>query len=429
MPLTKNRSSALIAGFFAVLGATVAMAPATADAQALERGRGIMDRPRPELDPQGLPVGGFRLYPELAVQEDWNSNIYAVDDGLETSDFITHVMPALNLVSQWSRHGARAFFNGDFAFYADHDSEDYQDFATGISGRYDIVGDSSTPETFLRSGLVFRRLHEERGSPDDVFGINPTIYRNLSPTVGLVTRFNRIGFSVDGTLNRFDFDDTRVAGGGTVNQDDRDRDEYVVAFQGSYQIQPEYDAFIRLTLNKRDYDQAIDDFGFDRNSDGFEIVGGARVDLTGLVFGDFFFGWRSQDYDDTRLQTVDGLTYGVGVTWNMTQLTSLRGRLARTVEETTQVGSSGYFATDFRVTLDHELLRNLILTGTAGLTRNAYEGISRDDDIYRFGLSGKYLLNRYLYVSLGYGYEARDSNLAGQDYDRNIVLLRLQGQL
>ncbi|MGE0747638.1 MAG: outer membrane beta-barrel protein [Rhodospirillales bacterium] len=429
MPLTKNRKTLLAAGFFAVAGVAFSVLPSTADAQYLERGRGVIDRPRPELDPLGVPVGGFLLFPQLTVGEEWNSNIFAQDDGLETDDFITHVQPSLNLISQWSRHGARAFFQGDFAFYADNDGENYEDLAAGFNGRLDVVGDSSRPESFLRGGFTYRRQHEERGSPDDVFGLEPTIYNVLSPTVGGVARFGRFGVSLDGTLNRFDFDDTEVAGGLRVNQDDRDRNEWLLALQTSYQIQQEYEAFIRLTLNKRDYDDRFDDIGFERSSDGYEIIGGAQVDLTGLIFGDFFFGWRSQSYDDTRLTDIDGPTYGMGLTWNVTQLTSARFRISRTIEETTLGGASGYFATDMRANVDHELLRNLILSANAGYAKNDYEGISREDDFYRFGISGKYLLNRYLYVTLGYGYEVRDSNVAGQDYDRNTVLLRLQGQL
>lgn len=416
------------------LGLATALVPAAAEAQFLERGRGVAERPRPEFDPIGVPLGGFLLFPSLAVTGEYNSNIFSTDSN-EVDDFIFHIQPTLDLVSQWNRHAARMFFTGDFAFFTDNSSEDYQDYSTGISGRYDIAGDATRQDTFVRGGFTFRRAHEERGSPDDLFGDEPTLYRVWSPTLGVFNRWNRVAVSVDGTVNRIDFDDIKRPRGlvgpvfGSLNNDDRDRYEYIVAAQTSYQIQPEYDAYVRFTYNNRDYDNRFDDFGFERSSDGFEIVGGVKLDLTGLLFADVFAGYRTQDYDDSRLKTIDGPTFGLGVTWNATQLTTARLNVLRTVEETTLTGSSGYFATSLQGTVDHELLRNLILSANAGYQQNDYEGISREDDIFRAGVSGRYLLNRNFYLSLGYRYEMRDSNVAGQDYDRNTVLLRLQGQL
>ena len=103
--------------------------------------------------------------------------------------------------------------------------------------------------------------------------------------------------------------------------------------------------------------------------------------------------------------------------------------VARTIEETTSTGASGYFRTDFDASVDHELLRNLILSARAGAGLQEYEGIDREDELVRFGLSGKYLLSRNFYISLGYEFTQRESDVAGEDYDKNVVMLRLKAQL
>ena len=103
--------------------------------------------------------------------------------------------------------------------------------------------------------------------------------------------------------------------------------------------------------------------------------------------------------------------------------------VSRTVEETTINRASGSFDSEYGVSVDHELLRNLILSSRASYLNADYEGINRKDDYLKFGASGKYLLNRNLYVTLKYDYERRDSNAAGQDYTQNAVLLSLSGQL
>ncbi|HEY5608680.1 MAG TPA: outer membrane beta-barrel protein, partial [Alphaproteobacteria bacterium] len=43
----------------------------------VERGETVMSRARPDYDPIGLRLGGFVLYPELWLQESYDSNIFA----------------------------------------------------------------------------------------------------------------------------------------------------------------------------------------------------------------------------------------------------------------------------------------------------------------------------------------------------------------
>src|SRR5690606_39515818 len=101
----------------------------------------------------------------------------------------------------------------------------------------------------------------------------------------------------------------------------------------------------------------------------------------------------------------------------------------RTVEETTQQGASGYFSSVYGASVDHELLRNLLVGAKLSYTINDYEGITREDDEYRAGVYGRYLMHRNLYVSLSYDYRERDSNVAGADFDKNIFMVRLETQL
>ena len=74
-------------------------------------------------------------------------------------------------------------------------------------------------------------------------------------------------------------------------------------------------------------------------------------------------------------------------------------------------------------------MRNLILGARAGISFQEYEGINRDDEVMVLGLSGKYLLSRNFYISLGYEYSRRESDEAGSDYDKNVVTLRVKAQL
>ena len=417
----RHLSGTVIAAGLVVAYATVA-AP-SARAQNDSRTTTVTDRARPELDPLGIRVGGFIIFPNATIAESFDDNIFAGDTDT-VDDFITNIVPEIVVKSEWQSHEIKMFGSADIAFHADRSDENYEDFNLGAEARLDVLRDVR-----ISAGLVYAGLHESRGSPDDVDGKEPTEFDRLNATLGFAGRRNRLSLSVRGELTSLDYDDATSAAGVVTDNDDRDRDRYDLVVRGGYEIVPEYEGFVRVGLSTTDYDDAVDSDGVNRDSDGIEVVVGARIDVTGVIFGDVFAGYLIRDYDDSRLKTIDGATAGLDLTWNVTKLTTLGFGVARAIAETTQIDASGNFQTNFDASVDHELLRNLILGARAGISFQDYEGIDRNDETATFGVSGKYLLSRNFYISLGYEYFQRDSDVSGSDYDKNVVMLRLRAQL
>ena len=252
-----------------------------------------------------------------------------------------------------------------------------------------------------------------------------------SGTLSFFQKFNRLSLTVDGSQLYFDYDDVATTTV-PVNNDDRDRTESNLSLRVGYEIVPEYEAFALLSGNVKAYDSAVDDGGFDRDTHGVRLDVGARIDLGGIVFGDVFIGYRFQDYEDSQLKSIDGLNFGTAMVWNVTPLTTLNGNILRVLEETTTAGASGFVATTLSVSADHELLRNLLLNGSLGVTQNNFKGTSQEDMIYTAGIGAKYMINRYLYASMNYNYTQKDSDIDGggdSDYKTNVVTLRLELQL
>ena len=173
-----------------------------------------------------------------------------------------------------------------------------------------------------------------------------------------------------------DFDDV-ATNSGSINNDDPDRDEYVLDTRLGYEIQSEYEAFIQLIWTLVDYESTLDDNGLNRDSEGYEIRVGTRIDLTGLLFGDVFVGQVNRDYDDATLETVSKVVGGIDLTWNITPLTTIQGGFSRLISETTLATASGSILTKSHVSVDHELLRNLILSAGSSLSTADFEGSIR----------------------------------------------------
>ena len=386
-------------------------------------GQTVLDRPRPEYDALGVPVGGFLLFPALSIRQEFNSNVFATQRGT-ISDLITVLEPSFALRSNWSNHALEFFASAAIGRYWDETSENYEDFTVGTTGRLDV-----TRQTQIFAGASFKELHEDRGSPDDVGGKEPTEYSLTTASLGVRQGFNRLSFRLDGIFDRYDFRDVSAGGGGTIDRDGRDRNQYLVRLRSSYEFAPLREVYLLTSANWRDYRKSRDASGFDRDSTGFEIAAGIQYDLSGVTFIDFFIGYRQQDYADGSLKTARGPSGGLKLTWNVTRLTTVTGSLSREIEETTLAGSSSYFATRGDLTIDHELRRNLILSASLGYEHDSYEGISRDDNYYRAGVAARYLIDRNFVLEGAYSFRTRDSNAPNSDFDENVFYVRVTGRL
>lgn len=80
----------------ALVGALFGVLAFAAEAQDLQRGDTVATRPRPELDPLGVRVGGFLLFPSVAVEEYYDDNLFATQSA-RVDDFLTVLKPRVEI--------------------------------------------------------------------------------------------------------------------------------------------------------------------------------------------------------------------------------------------------------------------------------------------------------------------------------------------
>lgn len=392
--------------------------------QAQEPAPFVRDRVRPELDPLGVRLGGFLLFPQVTTGLTYTDNVFFTRDNKQ-SDLIATATPSFRLVSDFGRHEVRALGRVEAGRFLDNRDESYVNYDLEAGGRYDFGNRADA------SGTVFhRRASEGRDDPNSAAAFRePVVFTTTGGRASYTQPFGRFNASVGAGAQAIDYRDTPLRAGGTSDQDDRDRNVYDVNARLGYQIQPAYEAFVRAGYSWIRYDRARDNAGFARDSDGYEVVAGARIDLTGLVVGQVFAGYFRRDYDDARLRAVDGLSFGGRLDWAVTRLTTVYGEAQRNVVETTSGGASAIDQTVLLAGVDHELLRQVILNAEFRYVANDFRGIAREDDVYRLRLGATYTLNRNLFVEGGYSYETRESNVRAREFDNNVVLVRIGARL
>ena len=390
----------------------VPWADATVDEQA------VATRHRPEYDPVGIRLGSFFFLPSLGVGESYSDNIYATESNLK-NDYITTVSPRLLLQSDWGRHELHARATGDFGLYKSFTTENYEDYTAETGGRLDVSKDQA-----LTGSLSYAHLHEDRSSPDDVGGTKPTTYERAGLNAKYAQRFNRLGAQVEARGDHLTFNDVPLFGGGTLDSSDRDRYEAEGAVRVSYNFLPTTAVFTRGSYSRDIYDHTPDDNGFDRDSRGYRIDTGITIDVTELLKLEASVGYLNTAFDDPRLKTVSDAAGTLLATWNITRLSTLKANFQRTVTPTTLDDASAQVDTGGFVSLDHELLRNLILTARFGYTNTTFEGISRVDNTILGAFSARYLLFQGAAITAAYQRDDRSSNTQGASYNRDLVTLR-----
>ncbi len=389
-----------------------------------QRGDSVRYRTRPAYDAVGVHAGAFTVFPQASVTGSFDDNIYATNVN-ETDDFITELATSVSVESGWSRHALNFVGGVSQYIYADNTDENRLDWNVGADGRIDV-----TRDTQIRGALAYRQLHEDRGDPSaPAAASEPTEYNLLTGSASVDHKFNRLTTRISGGYSNYDYKDVLSTLGAVIDQDDRDRDQYEEALRIGYDVSPDTNVYVQGTLNQRDYDLTVPAVAVNRDSDGYAVVAGSDFRISNLMQGGVFVGYQRQSYDDPTLAESSGVAYGANVEWYVTPLTTITFDAASTIEETTTAGASGYNAQSAGVRVDHELLRNVLINARVSYEQDDYDGVARSDDKVRAGLGLDYLLNRNFTVGVGYDYVDNSSDVAGNEYKRNIVGLTLTGKL
>ncbi len=388
-----------------------------------------VDRTPTDYQSNGIRMGGFMLKTgaELALEN--NDNIFALET-LTVSDSIVHVRPWLNLNSNWNRHELNVSAFADIARYDDYGSEDYEDIVFNLNGRVDVKRGSAFNYT-----VSSMQLHEDRSSPDDVDGIRPTEFSLSGFDVGYTHTFNRLTATLGYRKDDTDYDNNIDGTGNVLDTQDRDRSRDAVSLRLEYERSEKSGVFFSAQSNKLDYDQKVDNQGYQRSSEGYDLRGGISWAMTGVLTGDLYLQYLQQEYDEPTFSDIDGFGIGASLLWTPTQLTHVDFRFANAPQETTQANTSGYYSSLYSVRIQHELRRQLLANARLSYTDNQYEYNGTDTDslndtqVSRAEIGLSYLVNRHVHISGGYAYEKQAANTSIFEYKRNTWFLTLSLEL
>ena len=385
-----------------------------------------------QSQPDGYRSGGFLVRPEVAFSGVYDSNIFATRKD-EIEDGILVFAPEIDFDSTWDRHRLGVDLGGAFGRYSSSQDEDYDDYWINADGRYDISDNSN-----VFGGVGYSHEHEDRGSPEDNYsGSGPTVYDSSRAHAGVSRSWGKTSVRFGGTYEALSFDDA-----GTLTNKDRDRDMLGAGLRVSHALNPRYVIYGQGIWDKRDYDLSMDDYGYQRDSEGYRVDIGLQVTISNRLKGEALVGYLRQDYDDPRFYAVDTVDFGGDLEWLVSPRTTVSFELDRSLEETTLIdpdtllSSSGYLYTALTGSVRHRLSPRMNINAGLSVADASYQQLDRTDKYYSAQVGMRYYLTPRYYLGAEYRVLQRDSDTstvvnntaspqALDDYARNQFFLTL----
>lgn len=407
----------------AVLGMTATLglgAPSTAWAQnesiliqpdiPMDYGRGrnvsVRERPRPDYDPLGIRAGGFIVLPSVQAGAGYSDNASQSSGG--DGDGFAYVSPQVKVNSDWSRHRLMVTANTRILRYFDQSQLNQAAYDLGSSGRLDLGSD------FALSGEA--RIGKLYESPTDG-EINSDVavlshYRRINGGVRAELSTGRFRYIANVDYNAFEFSDIDLPGGGVRRQFDRDRDVVRLNGRVEYALSPSFSLYGQLSYDKIDYDSLLQNGDPNRDSDSARVLAGVSMDLQGLLRGVIGIGYAERSYKSPIYKDAQGLSLGARVEYFFSELTTFTMTANRSIRDANFSSSAAYYDNRFSFRADHELLRNMIISGYAEYAKIDYIDAPLKNDTYRLIGSGTYMASRTLALDFSAGFAKQSSNAA-----------------
>ncbi|MCG8574770.1 MAG: outer membrane beta-barrel protein [Flavobacteriales bacterium] len=376
---------------------------------------------------EGVRMGSFIVAPSIDVVQRFDDNIFQ-EDANKTSDTITQIKPEVTVRSDWNRHSLEFLAGVDADLYWDSSNDNSFNGDAEINGEIDISRDVQ-----LRLGLDYERRHDDRGS-DNVNGLaeEVVIQNKYGARAELEAKFNRFRAQVGGQITFNDFEDTDLVGGGTSNEDDRDATSTTGHLELGFQARKGYEIFVRGEINKRDFNDNIDDVGIARGSDAYRVRGGVNFKPSRKLDASVSIGYLHRSFDEATFDDIDALDFAASVDWDLpNNISNIGLTVTRRVAESTDNDVAGRLTTTADLDFRHALTRSIELRSKLGYVRSEEEGGTgtRDNDTYNVGVGAYYNFNRRMTVGATYDYNRRVSNEVNEGFVQNVLAVRAKFKL
>lgn len=420
------------------------------------RGRGDSYRPPEALGipraSAGLRAGSFLLQRNVALRTSYDDNIDTSNDD-RRDDILLSADTGVVLRSKWRRHMLGAGITAGYdRFVQNADESDFR-WQVNADGRLDFTRQSSA-----MAMLRYTRDREDRSSADTLGDSEDAVFHDIGGNLRFSQQGRLVNWSVGLAAERVEFEDAIAA--------DRDRTDLTVDYQAQIDLGPRLTLSLTPQVSRLDYDRTEDVTGFDRDETRYAFVAGLSYQVNERLRTRLGAGYAFEFSDDPAEEDSEGvvlqagvdyqptarLSFGIDVIYDQAKTddledsgnsaietqaslnyalggsTALRLQATRALRETDVVGANEEIDTGLTASVTQELNSEMRLTLLAGVDRQEFDGINRQDDGLQVSVAYDWAFVEWLNFTLAYRYSQRDSDVADDDFYRNVVSVGLSAR-
>ncbi|WP_305986767.1 outer membrane beta-barrel protein [Roseibium sp. MMSF_3544] len=359
-------------------------------------------------EPQGIRLGSFTFTPQITFSAGYTDNTAQSADG--TSGSLYRISPDLSLVSNWSRHQFDASLRGTYTGYPENSDDNDGNISAAANLRLDV-----SEATQVDTGVSYTYSREEDGSAESTSsGVdhiqNLTADLGATRSVGLIAATAALG--ADRSV--YTSDDDIDSG--------RDNTVYSATLRFDANTGSVLTPFVEGSLLLRRFDESCsDDICEKRDANGYQLRGGLTIASGPKVTGNVGIGWRIEDIEDDRLDSLSGLVLDGSLVWSPSRLTTVTAGLGTNFQATDIDTASGsiIYSGDLRVA--HAFSDRLVGETGVGYSYRTYEGVSIEEQTLT-GFGGvTFALTNSVALTADYTHRRFDSSQEGSDYTENAI--------
>lgn len=380
-----------------------------------DKGRNIsvMQRSRPEYDAIGIQSGGLKIFPEFGVSVGYSDNVYNTDTNKVDAVYVV-AAPSVRVESDWSRHVFKLRAGLQAQRFPSESRRNQTPWDVGALLSLDVG-----PAWRITPEVQIGRLYESAFGGETV--ADRSVLSNfLRKYVGTRAEYTsgQAKFTVAADNTDYQFSTVTLPSNVRVSQADRNRSIMRFTGQAQYAFTPSVSVYAQGGYIKTDYDRPLLTGAPNRDSDGYRAIAGFNFDLAGLMRGTIGAGYGRRDFKSPIYRDVGGLSAEAKLEYFPSELTTFTISAKRVIEDSNLATIAAFYDNRARVQVDHELLRNLILSAYGEVARQDYIRSTSRADVYRFGFNANYLSSNWLSWGLRVFYTGRNVKGAdlGQDF-------------
>jgi hypothetical protein len=386
-----------------------------------EPGVTVVSRLRPETQPEGVPAGGFILHPAWEQSIGYDSNV--LGGPVPLGSWVIGTRPSLLATSDWSRDALGLYLGADDRRDLGAPAQSRTDWTASLGGSVEIGRDRLTLAVAHIDG------HQDRTDLDALPTDRPVGFQVDDVRASYAWLSGRWTVTPSLEAASWRYDPTSILGV-PANQAYRDRTVLQGGTTVSYELAPQRTMVVVIRAIGQDYTH--------------RSPGAASLDSTGTqALGGFDYAddavWRFRlllgaEHRDFAAAAFPARTAAIAegeIAWMPSGMTTVTAVFTRSMEDAAQEGVAGFTYSSAKLTVDHELQRDLLLHASAGLQRADFLQGGTQQTSYSFGVGATWLVNRRAQVSATYDYTGQQGSgtaalpLSG-DYKRGLALLTLR---